>query len=85
MFLVLASFATISLFAADGKTLAKELGLSASSKASTQWNRVFKKKRKMKKYGINKFITEPIYGDSLIKLLQDIQDESWRTEYMNLK
>ena len=39
----------------------------------------------LKKYGINKFITEPIYGDSLIKLLQDVQDESWRTEYMNLK
>ena len=39
----------------------------------------------LKKYGINKFITEPIYGDSLIHLLQDVQDESWRTEYMNLK
>jgi len=39
----------------------------------------------LKKYGIKKFITEPIYGDSLINLLQDMQDEAWRTEYMNLK
>lgn len=39
----------------------------------------------LKQYGINKFITEPIYGDSLIKLLQDMQDEAWRTKYMNLK
>ncbi len=39
----------------------------------------------LKQYGIKKFITEPIYGNNLIKLLQDVQDESWRTEYMNLK
>jgi len=39
----------------------------------------------LKQYGINKFITEPIYGDSLIKLLQDVQNESWRTQYLNLK
>ena len=44
---------SINLFGADGKSLANELGLSASSKASTQWKRIFKKKRKMKKYGIN--------------------------------
>ncbi len=41
--------------------------------------------RFLKQYGINKFITEPIYGDSLLKLLRDVQDESWRTEYINLK
>ena len=45
---------TVSAFSADGKSIAKELGLSASSKASTQWVRVFKKARKMKKYGIDK-------------------------------
>lgn len=39
----------------------------------------------LKQYGIKKFITEPIYGDNLIQLLQDMQDETWRTEYMNLK
>ena len=43
---------TVNLFAADGKSLAVKLGLSASSKASTQWKRVFKKAKKMKKYGI---------------------------------
>ena len=44
----------ISLFGANGKALANKLGLSASSKASSQWKRVFKKTRKMKKYGIDK-------------------------------
>ena len=52
--LIVASLSTISLFGADGKALATKLGLSASSKASAQWNRVFKKARKMKKYGIDK-------------------------------
>ena len=51
---IVALFFAISAFAADGKALAQKLGLSASSKASTQWNRVFKKARKMKKYGIDK-------------------------------
>ncbi len=51
---IVALLFTISAFSADGKSLAKELGLSASSKASTQWNRVFKKAKKMKKYGIDK-------------------------------
>lgn len=56
--LIIASFATISLFAADGKALAKQLGISASSKAISQWNRVFKKDRKMKKLGIDKLSAE---------------------------
>jgi len=51
---IIALFFTVGMFAADGKALAQKLGLSASSKASTQWNRVFKKDRKMKKYGIDK-------------------------------
>ena len=42
------------VFKADGKALTKQLGLNASSKASTQWNKVFKKARKMKKLGIDK-------------------------------
>ncbi len=45
---------TVSMFAASGKAIASKLGLSASSKASTQWKRVFKKAKKMKKYGIDK-------------------------------
>ena len=51
---ILVLFLVVNLFGADGKALAMKLGLSASSKASAQWKRVFKKKRKMKKYGINK-------------------------------
>jgi len=51
---LVALFFVVTAFAADGKALAKQLGISASSKASTQWNRVFKKTRKMKKYGIDK-------------------------------
>jgi len=47
-------FFTVNMFAADGKSLAQDLGISASSKASSQWKRVFKKAKKMKKYGINK-------------------------------
>ncbi len=50
---IIALLLTVSGFAADGKSLAKKLGISASSKASVQWNRVFKKDRKMKKYGID--------------------------------
>ena len=46
-------FITVS-FAASGKELATQLALSASSKAGKQWARVFKKTRKMKKYGIDK-------------------------------
>ncbi len=51
---IIALLFTVSAFSADGKSIASELGLSASSKASTQWKRVFKKAKKMKKYGINK-------------------------------
>jgi len=47
-------FFSMNSFANDGKSLAKELSLSASSKASIQWKRIFKKARKMKRYGINK-------------------------------
>jgi len=43
----------INSFATDGKTLAKQLGIGASSKASSQWERVFKKTKKMKKFGID--------------------------------
>ncbi|MEA3314229.1 MAG: hypothetical protein U9Q30_00035 [Campylobacterota bacterium] len=51
---IIALFFTVNMFAAEGKALANQLSLSASSKASSQWNRVFKKERKMKKYGIDK-------------------------------
>jgi len=51
---IIALFFTVSIFAANGKSIANTLGLSASSKASAQWKRVFKKAKKMKKYGIDK-------------------------------
>ncbi len=48
----------VTAFASSGKELANKLGISASSKASAQWTRVFKKNRKMKKYGIDKLSAE---------------------------
>ncbi len=51
---IIAIFFAVSAMAADGKALAKQLGISASSKASKQWARVFKKTKKMAKYGIDK-------------------------------
>ena len=41
-------------FAASGKELAQQLGLSAGSKAIAQWEKVFKKENKMAKLGIDK-------------------------------
>jgi len=51
--LALSLFASLS-FSSTGKELAVKLHLSAGSKAIRQWQRVFKKERKMKRYGINK-------------------------------
>ncbi|MCV6607934.1 MAG: hypothetical protein OIF32_06965 [Campylobacterales bacterium] len=51
IFLLLVSFA--SLEAKSGADIAKDLGIAAGSKAIKQWERVFKKKRKMKKLGID--------------------------------
>jgi len=52
------SFLILPLFANSGKSIAQELGLSASSKAASQWDRVFQKNRKMKKLGIDKLSDE---------------------------
>lgn len=43
-----------SLSFAGGKELASQLGLNASSKAIKQWEKVFKKEKKMVKLGIDK-------------------------------
>ena len=43
---VIALLFTVTAFAGSGKSLAQQLGLSASSKASAQWNRVFKNRNK---------------------------------------
>lgn len=45
---------SVVLHAQSGSTIAKSLGISAGSKAIKQWERVFKKSRKMKKLGIDK-------------------------------
>lgn len=50
----IAFIAVTSMLYANGKESAKDLGLNPSSKAIKQWQRVFKKERKMKKLGIDK-------------------------------
>ncbi|RLA81989.1 MAG: hypothetical protein DRG78_08305 [Epsilonproteobacteria bacterium] len=51
--LIVTMLFALNLYAADGKSIANDLKISASSKAGAQWKRVFKKAKKMKKYGIN--------------------------------
>jgi hypothetical protein len=53
-FMLFLVFFAVSSFAKTGKEIAKGLGLVAADKASRQWERVFKKDRKMKKLGIDK-------------------------------
>jgi len=55
---LLCMFSSIFLFAKTGKELAISLHLNPSSKAIRQWERIFKKPRKMKKYGIDKLSAE---------------------------
>ena len=45
---------TSILFAKNGEELSKEFGLNPSEKAQMQWVRIFEKKRKMEKYGLDK-------------------------------
>jgi len=51
--ILLALSVVASLALASGKDIAVKLGLNASSKAIKQWEKVFKKDRKMKKLGID--------------------------------
>jgi len=51
--LLLALSVVASLAFAGGKDIAVKLGLNPSSKAIKQWEKVFKKDRKMKKLGID--------------------------------
>jgi len=37
----------------------------------------------LREYGIKKFITDPIYGDNLFRLLQDMQNPEWVQNYIN--
>lgn len=54
MFRILLALSVVaSLAFAGGKDIAVKLGLNASSKAIKQWEKVFKKDRKMKKLGID--------------------------------
>jgi len=43
-----------SLWTKEPKDLAKELSLVPASKASLQWERIFKSERKLKRYGLDK-------------------------------
>ena len=52
--IILAFSLFASLSFADGKSIAMQLKLDASSKAIKQWDRVFKKEHKMKRLGIDK-------------------------------
>ena len=52
--LLLFFITAVFLFANSGKQLAIKLHINPSSKAIKQWERVFKKERKQKKYGIDK-------------------------------
>jgi hypothetical protein len=54
--LLLSLISSIFLFAKTGKEIAVSLQLNPSSKAIRQWERVFKKAKKMKKYGIDTLI-----------------------------
>jgi len=51
--ILLALSIVVSLSLASGKDIAVNLGLNASSKAITQWEKVFNQTRKMKKLGID--------------------------------
>lgn len=52
LLVIIALYATS--VSADGKSLASKLGLNPSSKAIKQWEKVFKKDKKMVKLGIDK-------------------------------
>jgi hypothetical protein len=54
LMLILFTLGAVNVFAKNGKQLAVELGLDASSKATRQWEMIFEKERKMVKYGIDK-------------------------------
>ena len=56
--LLITLFLSTSILLAGGKEIAARLNLSASSKAIKQWEKVFKKERKMKRYGIDKLSEE---------------------------
>jgi len=43
---------SVNLYSFDAEDMARKLNLSAGSKASIQWQRVFKSERKMKRYKI---------------------------------
>ena len=51
--LLLLILLSVSIYAEDVEILVKKLNLSPASKASIQWERVFKSERKMKRYKID--------------------------------
>jgi hypothetical protein len=58
-YFIVAIFLYLSvLYAKDPKELAKELALVPASKASVQWERIFKSERKLKRYKLDKLTKE---------------------------
>ena len=53
VFLLSCLFFTTYSWAKDPKKIIKELSLVPASKASVQWERIFKSERKLKKYRLN--------------------------------
>jgi flagellar biosynthesis protein FliP len=56
--ILLSMVLSVFLFAKTGKEIAKDLKINPSVKAISQWKRLFKKMKKMKKYGIDKLSEE---------------------------
>lgn len=52
--LMVSSLVPVSALAATGAELAKQLELNAGKKAIRQWERIFKKKSRWKKFGLDK-------------------------------
>ncbi len=50
--LLVLCFGVLSLFGADGKTLANQYKISASEKAGSQWTRIFGDDGKLAKLGV---------------------------------
>lgn len=52
MGLLVLCFGAISLFGADGKSLAAKYKISANEKAASQWKRIFENDGKLEKLGV---------------------------------
>jgi hypothetical protein len=56
--LILTQLSPLSASCSTGESLAKEMNLMAGYKAIIQWERIFKSKKKMKRYKIDKLSSD---------------------------